>query len=153
MLSSDDPGFQRRQRPFGGTTYTWFNVMETIGIMSQGDNGVETHSPSIWGDTSPFCRHFLKSRAWVQEIPPSFSLQVSSVYINTASKVKRQEPLWLGQSNMAKVLCFFTRTPNRQPKKTNGSSQRLCLWDCQAQRRLTDQLKKKDCLIGNGQRY
>lgn len=63
--------------------------------MSQGDNGVETHSPSIWGDISPLCRHFLKYRAWVKEILPSFSLQVSSVYINTASKVKRQGPLWL----------------------------------------------------------
>lgn len=69
--------------------------METLGIISQGHNGIEIRSLSIWGDTSPLCRHFSKSRAWVKEIPPPFSLQVSNIYINTESKVKRQGPLWL----------------------------------------------------------
>lgn len=28
--------------------------------MSQGDNGVETHSPSIWGNINPLCRQFFE---------------------------------------------------------------------------------------------
>lgn len=57
--------------------------MGTLGVVPQGDNSVELHISSIFGDNSPLYRQFRKSRAWSKEIPPpSLFLQVFHVYIN-----------------------------------------------------------------------
>lgn len=129
--------------------------METLGIMSQGDSSVENHSPSIWSDISPLCRHFWKSRAWVEKIPPSFSLRVPNVYINTASKVKRQGPWWLRDRAARSRHSASSLAPqtNRQTGRVTESSQRLCVRLIIRRKDHLQTNMKKDCLIGLGQRY
>lgn len=80
--------------------------MGTLGIVPQGDNSVELHISSIFGDNSPLYRQFRKSRAWAKEIPPlSLFLQVFHVYVNMGTdRTSEVKDVAQWQSSMAKVL-------------------------------------------------
>lgn len=84
--------------------------MGTLGIVPQGDNSVEFHISSIFGDNSPLYRQFRKSRAWAKGIPPpSLFLQVLPCVYQHGDRQNKWSKRWgclvaQWQSSMAKVL-------------------------------------------------